>query len=301
MTTCDYLLCGLRLRSGLPLPELAPWPGEASGEADVVVLRAPVAEPTALTPSVGRWRIDANGAAVLRLARARIRVSGGRLVEIDARDGPGDGWRVFLLGSALGALFHQRGLLPLHAASLRLDAAAIAIAAPSGAGKSTLSSALARRGAMLLSDDLTVLRFDADGAAQILPAFPRLRLRRDSAEAQGLEIEGRRRVAGLDKYDLGSALDFDAAPRRLDAVLILRLGAEPKLRRLSKLEALPALWNNVFRRRLGMLLAGGDAFARAAALARATPVYEFARPKDFRALDADAALIEERFAAGAPG
>src|SRR5690242_11984482 len=55
--------------------------------------------------------------------------------------------RHFLLGSARGALIHQRGELPLYAANLVAPIwKCVAVASPTAIGKSTLAAVLCRRG-----------------------------------------------------------------------------------------------------------------------------------------------------------
>ncbi|NEX18412.1 MAG: hypothetical protein C1943_17865 [Halochromatium sp.] len=86
---------------------------------------------------------------------ARYRVQDGREILVDPLPDadPGD-VRLWLLGTALGALLHQRGLLPLHVSALALSGGAYAFCGDSGAGKSTLAAALHRRGLALLTDDV---------------------------------------------------------------------------------------------------------------------------------------------------
>ena len=49
--------------------------------------------------------------------------------------------RVFLLGSCIGALLHQRGILVLHAGAIHTDKGAVLFTGPWGIGKSTLLAA----------------------------------------------------------------------------------------------------------------------------------------------------------------
>jgi len=302
MTQNDYLLCGLRVRSGLPLSELPAWPGDASGCPDVVVVETQVADrlDDGVTDPESWTTVGADGAVLLQAPDVvRIRVCGGKRIEVEIlRRDEEQEWRLFLLGSALGYLCHQRGFLPLHAASLRIGDRTVAIAGPSGAGKSTLSLALTRRGHALLSDDVTVLRVEGQAPAQVLPAYPRLKLWRDALTAQGVATAGLRRVIkDMDKYDLRPGAGFDPTPRPLDAVLMLQEGEASELRRLPTLEAAPAVLENVYRSNVGLLLGRrASLFAQAVAVAGATPVYEFRRPRDFDSLEACAASIEAVFA-----
>jgi len=62
--------------------------------------------------------------------------------------------RLYLLGSAWGALCYQRDLLVLHASAVRVDGRAVAFCGRPGMGKSTLAAWLAESGHALVSDDL---------------------------------------------------------------------------------------------------------------------------------------------------
>jgi hypothetical protein len=81
----------------------------------------------------------------------------------------------YLLGPVLGLVLRLHGLVCLHASVVALDGQALALFGLAGAGKSTLAAAFARRGAVVLTDDIAVL--EMNGAAfRVRPAFPQLRL-----------------------------------------------------------------------------------------------------------------------------
>jgi len=61
-----------------------------------------------------------------------------------------------LLGAVAGIVLHLRSMLPLHASCVVLSGRAIAFSGPCASGKSALATALVRRGALLLTDDLCV-------------------------------------------------------------------------------------------------------------------------------------------------
>jgi hypothetical protein len=91
--------------------------------------------------------------------------------------------RLFLLGTALGALMVQRGHLVLHGNAFRVGDACAVVLGHSGAGKSTLAAEMHRRGHDVLSDD--VVPIDAEGRA--LAGSPRLKLWQDALDRIGLD------------------------------------------------------------------------------------------------------------------
>lgn len=93
--------------------------------------------------------------------------------------------RTFLLGSAVGALLIQRGMLVLHGNALEKDGQAIVCMGHSGAGKSTLAYALMQQGWRLLADDLVAVT----PQGIVLPGIPRIKLWHDAAKAFGLDPE----------------------------------------------------------------------------------------------------------------
>lgn len=121
-------------------------------------------------------------------------------------------------GSARAALIHQRGELPLHAASLVPPGgdAAVAICGESGAGKSTLAAELSRRGWTLLADDTSRITWHEDHPLA-WPSWDSIKLWRDSCERLGIDPSELRQISAVvEKYRLHvSARD---APIRLAAV-----------------------------------------------------------------------------------
>src|SRR5258708_9269606 len=76
----------------------------------------------------------------------------------------------------MGAIFHQRGLLPLHANAIEVGGQAVAFVGPSGAGKSTLAAYFRDRGYRVLCDDVCVVSFGSDGEPLAWPGIPRIKL-----------------------------------------------------------------------------------------------------------------------------
>lgn len=298
----DRVLCGLRVRSAIPLPELEPWSGAADAPADVSILEADVPAPTADAVPIDRWASLAADGSVLIDAPGLVRllIRDGREIAVQLARGAGQDWKLHLLGSAFGALYHQRGLYPLHAATVRLDGRAIAIIARSGAGKSTLALHLAERGHAVVADDATVLAW-AGGRIEVSPALRRMKLWRASLEAARIDGAGLARVSeGIEKFYLEPPTPFDLTPSPLGAVVVLAEGERPLMQRLPPDRAFAAVRSHVYRVRIGTSLQGGEQrlFARSAQLVDATPVYRLDRPKRFEALPEMSALVE---AAGRQG
>jgi len=277
MTTVnDFSLCGWRIHSDWPLPELMPWSGD-DRPADIVIHRGPV--PKRLSGTVRETPlVQVNDQNWLRFGVRNVAdylVRGGNEVIIDtphAQDTQDVG--LFLLGSVLGFLCHQRGLLPLHASCVSFQGAVIAFAGPSGTGKSTMAALLLEQGARLLSDDVAVIDVHADGGPVLLPTFPRQKLWRDTIDALGV-TPGRylRRTVELEKFDRPVPGPFDGAPVRLDRIyqLLPRWRQDaPRMMPVSGLLAVRMLYENVYRRTASGLLGLSDRiFGDCAALAAA--------------------------------
>lgn len=94
---------------------------------------------------------------------------------------------VWAQGHVTAMLVHQRGEIPLHAASLVPPGGggAVAIVGDKGAGKSTLAAALLERGWTLVNDDLTRIAA-VPGGVVAWPGRGGIRLRPDAAAYFGL-------------------------------------------------------------------------------------------------------------------
>lgn len=125
--------------------------------------------------------------------------------------------RAFLFGSAIGALLQLRGLMVLHGSAVALpNGEAAVFCGHSTAGKSTLAAALAAKGYAALADDLTAIRFEADGSAWCLPGLARTKLWRDALDTLGLADRtspSTRVMPEIDKHSIH--LTTSAKPARL--------------------------------------------------------------------------------------
>ncbi|HZX31481.1 MAG TPA: hypothetical protein VFF03_09030 [Rhodocyclaceae bacterium] len=297
--TIDHILCGWRVRSALPLPELLPWQG-VDRPVDVEISLGPIPActdtPIFVLPHSKLW---ADGSFLLDLEDVgRFRVENGRRVVVEPAAGAAESdLRAFLLGSVLGVLCHQRGLLPIHASAVRINDRAILIAGNSGAGKSTLAAALGARGHALAADDVTA--FDP-AVGLILPAFPVRKLTTDVIQELALQHEGlEANRPGQPKFRVPTRDNFAPTPLPPLAVYVLSVrGAamQPgKIDRSHPAKAMGQLNSMIYRRAVGMRIQPQPTLFRSLArLAQLAPVHHLHRleGQSLRTLNQMAAEVE---------
>ena len=295
-----YESYGLRIASDLPLPELR---AAAAGAAttDVEILAQPLPEALdGATESGSWWQVAEGRYQFVAAGVARYRVEHGRRIIVDRYDPRATSEssadvRVYLLGTALGALLHQRGLLPLHVSALCAPSGTWAFTGPSGAGKSTLAAWLHRRFDWpMVSDDVAVL--DAGTALPRLhPGPTRLKLWRDALAALGIDESGLARDATrYEKFHLVVQKGFEASPQGLTALVLLEseAGAAPELVRLKGQEAFRAIHASIYRPEFAVQFRRPDElFRQCVALANRIRVYRFRRPRDLAQFDATLEIL----------
>lgn len=301
----DAVLCGWRVASELPLPDLAPWRGDGR-PPDLVIRLGEVPAPPddavyrgtllQIGPA-GDCRYEIPGVAAYYID------STGRTVTVRPTAGSGaPAVRAFLFGTVFAVLCQRRGLLPLHACCVRLESPAgpraVAFAGPSGAGKSTLAAAFHRLGHVILADDVAVLRLEPAGGASVLPGLPRLKLWRNTLDQLAFPVDGLERIrTETEKYLLPLDDGFPDEPLPLAAVYHLGRVNDPRhgeLRRLRGMEAALRLSTNIYRDRMLARLGGGKAGLLAQATRAAAAIsrhWSLVHPHDFAALEPLAAEL----------
>ncbi|HEX8449497.1 MAG TPA: hypothetical protein VF652_07895 [Allosphingosinicella sp.] len=288
-----YRLFGLNLRSQIGLAGLAP--AADGGEADVEVVFGTV--PPGDYPQGYSATADGTLLAVAKVGRYLIRA--GREIVVEPAEGASErNLRLFLLGSAIGALLHQRGLLPLHANAIDIGSRAVAFSGHSGAGKSTIAAWFHDRGYPILADDVCVIGFDDSGRAFAYPGIPRLRLWREALEASGRDAGAYdRSFDGMDKYDVPTANASRLEPIQLAAIYLLRKadeGGDAAIERLTGIEAVETLISNTYRggylRTIGRT---ADHLAACLRVVRAVPIFRATRLWGFEQFDEQALRLHD--------
>jgi hypothetical protein len=287
----DQRVFGWRVRSAIPLPELQPWDGDEREPDLTIVLgsAAPLLEPyRQFGPAA---QIGDDVVRVVIPGVATYLVEGGRRIVIET-DLPttAPGIRVFLLGTVLAVISFQRSRLPLHASVLDVDGRALVLAGDSGAGKSTMAAALVARGFRILSDDLCLLDTGPSGP-MIQPAYPRLRLWKETATHLGLDTTGIEQAgATIEKHHFPvAAADFHPAALPPALVVGMRFaettGAGLKITPVGQGMAMRQYFL-IHRWQLGLAMGQQPVFFAAMAdLVRHCPMVTLERPRDFALMD----------------
>ncbi|HLY07625.1 MAG TPA: hypothetical protein VKR31_17900 [Rhizomicrobium sp.] len=180
---------------------------------------------------------------------ARYLVRDGKSVEVTVASGADRAAaRLFLLGSARGALIHQRGELPLNGTTLVApNWKGVAICCPSALGKSTVAAALCRRGWLLVADDITRVSWNGTMAVA-WPSNDRIKLWRDACEMVGANPDRLEPVRdGMEKYFV--PVGASTTPTALHVVLRLALGATAEFEEVPAAERPQLLGASMFRPR----------------------------------------------------
>lgn len=300
----DYQAFGWRIRSAMPLAGLLRWCGDDRAP-DISINYGDLAATLPGGTDRGPFLQTGPGGIFQLTVRnvARFHVAGDR-VTIDPQGDPAiEDIKTFLLGSVMGILCHQRGMLPLHASAVEIDGRALAFAGISGSGKSTLAATLVARGHRLLTDDIAAIDPAAPEGALLFPGFPRLKLWKDSLATLRVDPAGLPRVRTLqDKFALPMPA-FDPKPVRLHSVYGLcrvqhhdPIAITPQ----SGRDATAMLSNNVYRAAVAPLLGRQAAlFASVIQLARGVRTYVLPRCDDLGTLDTLATRVTEHARAAA--
>jgi hypothetical protein len=245
MSLNAYWAYGLRIHADLECPELPSLPN-ATGNPDVTIHLLP-ASAEALDPldkvsyevGSGIFQLAVPGVALYRVEQ------GSRIFIAPLPDVPAERLRLFLLGSAMGALLYQRGLFPLHGSAVETPWGAMIFVGAQGAGKSTLAAHFHRRGYRLLSDDVCAVASTPEGL-QILPALARFRLCADAYERlqspQGASFD-------VDKFvvPMGEGYCPDPAPLTAIHILADHESGTPAFEVLRGFDRVQQLLENLYR------------------------------------------------------
>ncbi len=301
----DYRAFGLRIRSSLPLPELIPDDSEGAPDARIDCGAVPADLPQA---TLVRARVQAAaGALLLRIdGVARYLVTGGDRIVIEPEaQANAEDVRLFLLGSALGALLHQRHDLVLHGSAIEVGGRCAVFLGTSGSGKSTLALAFRERGYPILTDDLSVVRAGRGGWPEVQAGYPQAKLWLDSLASVNIAGADLPRIRGaMEKRALPLDTSFFPSALPVSRIYILRAdaGGDIRLEPVVGSGRFAALKSHTYRfRYLDGCGSKAEHFQSAVQLAQQVPISFVSRPRDLSRLAELVDRLEADLCAAAGG
>lgn len=288
----NYTAYGLKIQSDIRL-SAAPSP---ASHADVQVRRGKVEFPAEAadrtmwtTESDIRFRLNGAG---------KIEISRGCEIVVDA-DVEDKVAAQYVMGLAIGAVLHQRGLLVLHGSAVLVNGGVVAFLGHSGWGKSTMAAAMVKLGCAGFSDDLVPVSM-ADGVPSVLPGYPFLKIARESGEVLGYEDP---EWAPLLPEDTRSMIAVEGpdpqAPKPLSRIFVLKEGDQPEIAPMKPQAAVIELirysYGSPWVRKSGMSKRHLECCA---ALVESVPVCTLSRPRRLDLIQAVAELVLEECGEG---
>ncbi|MDD2856585.1 MAG: hypothetical protein PHU01_13745 [Desulfuromonadaceae bacterium] len=231
---------------------------------------------------------------------ARYHVTDGRKIIVEPFPGAdGDKIRLFLFGSAMGALLYQRGLFPLHGSAIATKLGVMIFVGPQGIGKSTLIAHFKRRGYYVLSDDVCAITNDGSSGFRVLPAFPQIRLCSDAFERLDDITDATSGARyDVDKYVIPLNQTYSTDNFPLHSIYQLADNDIPEItqNKLQGFDRVNLLISNLYRL---LYLPGfqnkGHIMQMSADIAKATTMYELQRPRDTERIEELIDLLEQQW------
>lgn len=293
-----YTAYGLEIHACLPLPELLP--GEAGRQVDVTIRTGTLTPPPTELLTEGRYaHADSQEAYLFWEEVGQFIVKNGREVIFDPHpNAPEQVLRLFLLGSVLAMVLHQRGYLALHASAVALENRVIAFVGQKGFGKSTTAAAFHACGHTLLTDDMVAIDIAAPQPL-VLPGFPQFKLWPESAQFLGDDpalLSSLVPVSGFEKRARPVRDGFAKTPLPLHAIYLLDDGDYPEIEPIPAARAFVELLPHWQIARLGLqpaeILKLREYVLKCSRLLNTIPTFALKRPYGLVTLPEIVQLVE---------
>lgn len=189
----------------------------------------------------------------------------------------------FIMGLAMAALLHQRGLLVIHANSVLKNEEVTIFAGASGAGKSSMAAFAMRNGYQLLGDDVCAIYFDENDQPWVLPAYPSIKLWQDGVAFYGQQDKALLQVAAdIDKYHIAISDVFCQQPQPLKRMVVLcKTNQSFNIRTVSGIEKFEMVAAQTYRKPyLDMMGLASQHLCLSAKLMKHTTIFQVDYPHD---------------------
>ena len=242
-----YKAFGLVLESAFPIAQLAEVPLQ---EPDVRIVRSDLRD---LSPEE-RVFSGPYGCFFRGQDHCAHRITGGCLIEVDPDDNyDASKLGVYLMGTCMGAVMYQRGIMMLHGSCVTNGTHAVLLTGDSGAGKSTLAAEFLSRGWKLITDDVSAL-YETDGVAMVQSSYPSQKLWQDALdryERPQEDIHSLYHSGAREKFGVDVSRFFFDGRVKLSLVVRLLSGAEEcALDPIEGMTKVDQLMRNTYRREL---------------------------------------------------
>lgn len=293
----SYFAYGLGIQSEIAIPEFI----EAELGCDVYLNVESNHNPTDYLPqaAVGKpWCLKLTRKEALFYVKDTgvFLVKGGnKIVIIPAPDVSEQLIRFYLVGTIMGILLYQRGLLVLHASAVNIDGGAVAFLGVSGEGKSSTAAAFNAHGHNIITDDVAPVILGKEPAT-ISPGFPQIKLDREIASTLGYDFESLLLLNSSDeKRGYRPRQEFPQMPLPIRRIYVLTSDSDFSIEPLKPQEAVIELSRHS---RPATLFQSPDAqhFLQCVNLVKECTLYRLKRPRNLALLPELVRLVEEDIA-----
>jgi len=295
----SYRISGLLVESELALP--GAMATAVGGPADVTVRYGAVPEALPGASASGpTWQMEGDRFLLCIPNIARFLLAGGRSVVVEpASEATVADIPVFMLGTVLSLLQHQRARIVLHASAVCVNGRAVLFCGRSGAGKSTLAATLAQHGYPVINDDVCAISIEHHERPVVYPDGRKPKLWSRDIERLGLaERRGERVRRHLDKYYVDFGGRF-SEPLPIAAVYDLHDALppiEPGIKRSNAVDATLTLKRFAYRQNMVTRLDQWPLYFKAAiTVANSSAMFNLHRVRDFSQLAALVAALERHW------
>jgi hypothetical protein len=299
MSPYRYHAFGMEIESQIPIPEFMVSNSNAPAKIRILLGKVPDILPDAIFSGV-RFQA-APGKFLLYVDNvARYFIKNGNEIiidpEINAKD---EDIRLFLLGSALGALFHQLEILPIHGSAIVLNNKAIVFSGTSGSGKSTLAASFLKMGYPIITDDICMVSLNKSNIPLVFPSYPQMKLWSDTLDKLGEDKTTLKKVRdGILKFSVPFRENFHNEPVTLAGIYVITTKNTTgiTLETIKGIEKFNVIKNNTYR--LNFIRGTGTNaahFKHIESIARQCFVKIIARPSKGFHLDELTAYLEKDF------
>lgn len=222
-----YRVSGLAVDSDIALPSFAE--SERTDKADIVVHAGEVPDHIEDARLIGpNWYLTQDRIVLGIPGVVRMLMHGGGTLTYSVEPGAHpEEVPIFLTGTGIGILLHQRGAIVLHASAVRVGDHAVLFCGPSGEGKSTLAAALGEAGYDLVADDFCRIELREGAAPLVYPDGRQMRLWEDATEGLGIAARRGAQVRSAIRKFYVAPRTVTSRPLPIGAIYALREARAP--------------------------------------------------------------------------